>query len=161
MPRFFVNAENADRKTARLVRKAVRTALRHEGISFRASVSVTVTDDAGIRELNRVHRNIDAPTDVLSFPLLDWTNGRGEAPGDVDADPRTGAVELGDIVISRERVAAQAEEYGHTVEREFAYLVVHSALHLLGYDHTDEGERKVIMRAREEEILAGMGIRRE
>jgi len=160
MPKVYIQIQNAPRRTARLIRKTVRAALRYEGVPFRASLGVTVTDDEGIHELNRVHRGIDAPTDVLSFPLLDWTDGHGETPQAIDADPRTGAVALGDIVISRERAVAQAAEYGHTAEREYAYLTVHSVLHLLGYDHTDEGERKALMRSREEEILTDLRLKR-
>ena len=101
---------------------------------------------------------MDRPTDVLSFPAFDLRPG--ELPGPGDADPGTGLVPLGDMMISMEHVAAQAKEYGHSNRRELAYLVVHSALHLLGYDHLDEGPMKRQMRAREEAILAELGITR-
>ena len=96
---------------------------------------------------------------MLSFPEFDLQPG--ELPGEEDADPGTGLVPLGDMVISMEHVAAQAKEYGHSNRRELAYLVVHSMLHLLGYDHLDEGPQKKQMRGREEAILAELGITRE
>ena len=116
------------------------------------------TDDGGIHAINLEQRGVDAPTDVLSFPMFDLQPG--EHPGAEDADPGTGLVPLGDMVISLEHVAAQAKEYGHSNRRELAYLVVHSVLHLLGYDHLDEGPQKARMRAREEAILGEMGITR-
>ena len=103
-------------------------------------------------------RNVDRPTDVLSFPMFELTPG--EKPGEEDADPATGLVPLGDMVLSLERAKAQAEEFGHSMEREISYLAVHSVLHLLGYDHMDEGPMKAQMRGREEEILSSLGITR-
>ena len=141
-----------------LIRKVIRTALEAEGVDFPCEVDVLLTDDARIHEINREMRQVDRPTDVLSFPEFDLTPG--ELPGAEDADPGTGLVPLGDMVISMEHVAAQAREYGHTRRRELSYLVVHSALHLLGYDHLDEGPQKAQMRAREEAILAQLGIGR-
>ena len=99
------------------------------------------------------------PPDVLSFPMFELAPG--ETPGEEDADPATGLVPLGDMVLSLERAKAQAEEFGHSVEREVSYLAVHSVLHLLGYDHMDEGEMKAQMRGREEDILGALGITRE
>ena len=119
---------------------------------------MAVTSDAGIQEINREMRQVDAPTDVLSFPVFDLAPG--ELPGPEDADPGTGLVPLGDMVISLERVQAQAKEFGHSNRRELAYLAVHSVLHLLGYDHLDEGPMKRQMRAREEAILGELGITR-
>lgn len=142
-----------------LIRKVIRTALEAEGVDFPCEVDVLLTDDTRIHEINREMRQVDRPTDVLSFPEFDLTPG--ELPGAEDADPGTGLVPLGDMVISMEHVAAQAREYGHTRRRELSYLVVHSALHLLGYDHLDEGPQKAQMRAREEAILAQLGITRE
>ena len=142
-----------------LIRKVIRTALEAEGVDFPCEVDVLLTDDARIHGINREMRQVDRPTDVLSFPEFDLTPG--ELPGAEDADPGTGLVPLGDMVISMEHVAAQAREYGHTRRRELSYLVVHSALHLLGYDHLDEGPQKAQMRAREEAILAQLGITRE
>ena len=141
-----------------LIRKVIRTALAAEGVDFPCEVDVLVTNDAEIRELNREARQVDRPTDVLSFPAFDLRPG--ELPGPEDADPGTGLVPLGDMMISLEHVTAQAKEYGHSVRRELAYLVVHSVLHLLGYDHVDEAPMKAQMRAREEAILAELGITR-
>ena len=142
-----------------LIRRVIRTALAAEGVDFPCEVDVLLTDDGGIHAVNREMRQVDRPTDVLSFPEFDLTPG--ELPGPEDADPGTGLLPLGDMVISMERVAAQAREYGHARRRELAYLVVHSVLHLLGYDHLDEGPQKARMRAREEAILAQLGIGRE
>ena len=107
----------------------------------------------------RPMREVDRATDVLSFPEFDLHPG--ELPTEEDADPGTGLVPLGDMVISMEHVAAQAKEYGHSQRRELAYLVTHSVLHLLGYDHLDEGPQKKQMREREEAVLAELGITRE
>ena len=141
------------------IRKVIRTVLAAEGMALPCEVDVCVTDDAGIHEINREMREVDRPTDVLSFPVFDLLPG--ELPDESDADPGTGLIPLGDMVISMERCAAQAEEYGHSKKREIAYLVTHSVLHLLGYDHLDEGEEKKRMRAREEAILSELGITRE
>ena len=141
------------------LRKVIRTALAAEGVDFPCEVDVAVTSDAGIQEINREMRQVDAPTDVLSFPVFDLAPG--QLPGPEDADPGTGLVPLGDMVISLERVHAQAREFGHSSRRELAYLAVHSVLHLLGYDHLDEGPMKQQMRAREEAILGGLGITRD
>ena len=141
------------------IRKVIRTALEAEGVDFRCEVDVCITDDEGIREINREMREVDKSTDVLSFPVFDLVPG--ELPDEEDADPCTGLVPLGDMAISMEHVSAQAKEYGHSEKRELSYLVVHSVLHLLGYDHLDEGEKKRQMRAREEDILSGLGVTRE
>ena len=141
-----------------LIRRVIRTALAAEGVDFPCEVDVLLTNDSGIHAINREMRQVDASTDVLSFPEFDLTPG--QLPGAEDADPGTGLVPLGDMVISMEHVAAQAKEYGHSNRRELAYLVVHSVLHLLGYDHLDEGPQKAQMRAREEAILGELGIGR-
>ncbi len=141
------------------IRKVIRTALAAEGVDFPCEVDVLLTNDAAIHQINRDMREVDRATDVLSFPEFELTPG--ELPGAEDADPGTGLVPLGDMVISMEHVAAQAKEYGHSNRRELAYLVVHSVLHLLGYDHLDEGPQKKQMRGREEAILAELGITRE
>ena len=148
----------SDEKRA-LIRRVIRTALAAEGVDFPCEIDVLLTNDAGIHQINREMRQVDRPTDVLSFPEFELTPG--ELPTTEDADPGTGLVPLGDMVLSTERVAAQAKEYGHSNRRELAYLVVHSVLHLLGYDHLDEGPQKKQMRAREEAILAELGITRE
>lgn len=138
------------------VRKVIRTALAAEGVDFPCEVDVLLTNDARIHELNREQRGIDQPTDVLSFPAFDLRPGA--LPEPADADPGSGLVPLGDMVVSLERAAAQAKEYGHSNRRELAYLTVHSVLHLLGYDHLDEGPQKAQMRAKEEEILEKLDI---
>lgn len=134
----------------RLVKKAVLATLEFEDFGRRAEVSVTFTDNEKIHALNREYRNVDRPTDVLSFPLSD-----GE-----DYDTDGDAVLLGDIVISLERAQTQAEEYGHSFEREVAFLTVHSMLHLLGYDHETSPEDERDMFARQDEILISAGMTR-
>lgn len=144
---------------AALLRRVIPAALEAEGVPFPCEVDVLFTDDEGIHAINKEQRDVDRPTDVLSFPAFDLIPG--ELPGPEDADPATGLVPLGDMCLSLERVKAQAREYGHSNRRELAYLVVHSVLHLLGYDHLDEGPEKARMRAREEAILGELGIPRE
>ena len=148
----------SDEKRA-LIRRVIRTALAAEGVGFPCEIDVLLTNDAGIHQINREMRQVDRPTDVLSFPEFELTPG--ELPTTEDADPGTGLVPLGDMVLSTERVAAQAKEYGHSNRRELAYLVVHSVLHLLGYDHLDEGAQKAQMREREEAIMAALGLDRK
>ena len=140
------------------IRKVIRTALAAEGVDFPCEIDVSLTNDETIHEVNREMRQVDKATDVLSFPAFDLPPG--ELPGEEDADPATGLVPLGDMMISLEHVAAQAREYGHSNRRELAYLVVHSVLHLLGYDHLDEGPQKALMRTHEEAILTQLGIPR-
>ena len=151
----------ASQSNAALIRRCVRTALEAEGVACPCEVDVLLTDDAGIHAINLEQRGVDRPTDVLSFPMFQLTPGVPPAPEDGLADPATGLVPLGDMVISMDRVKAQALEYGHPKRRELAYLVVHSVLHLLGYDHLDEGPMKAQMRRREEAILGQMGITRD
>ena len=141
------------------IRKIIRTALASEGVDFPCEVDVLLTDDEAIHRINREMRQVDRSTDVLSFPEFDLHPG--QLPTEEDADPGTGLVPLGDMVISMEHVAAQAKEYGHSTRRELAYLVVHSVLHLLGYDHLDEGAQKAQMREREEAIMAELGLDRK
>ena len=141
-----------------LIRRTIRTALAAEGLTAPCEVDVLLPDDAGIHEINRELRQVDRPTAVLSFPEFELTPG--QLPGPEDADPGTGLIPLGDMVLSMERVAAQAREYGHSKRRELSYLVTHSVLHLLGYDHLDEGPMKAQMRAREEAIMALLGLER-
>ena len=145
---------------SRQLNKAINTALREEGILVPCEINVLVTDDEGIQAINRELRKIDKPTDVLSFPMFDLTPGAfPEDPSEM-LDPETGRLALGDMVLSLERAKAQAKEYGHSLRREMGYLTVHSVLHLLGYDHMDEGAQKKAMRAREEKILAEMELPR-
>ena len=141
-----------------LIRRTIRTALAAEGLTAPCEVDVLLTDDDGIHEINREMRQVDRPTDVLSFPEFELAPG--QLPGPEDADPGTGLIPLGDLVLSMERVSAQAREYGHSKRRELSYLVTHSVLHLLGYDHLDEGPMKAQMRAREEAIMALLGLER-
>ena len=143
---------------ADLLRQVIPAALEAEGVAVPWEVDVLFTDDEGIHQINLEQREVDRPTDVLSFPMFDLQPG--EHPTGEDADPGTGLVPLGDMVISLERAQAQGEEYGHGTRREVAYLAVHSVLHLLGYDHMDEGPMKAQMRAREEAILEQLGITR-
>lgn len=144
--------------------KVIAGALDYENCPYEASVNVLLTDNAGICELNRQHRGIDRPTDVLSFPNVDY-----ERPADFSAiedniedyfDPENGELCLGDIVISVDKVYEQAAEYGHSIMREYAFLVAHSMFHLLGYDHMESGEAKVMER-KQEELLDKLGITRE
>ena len=144
---------------ARLIRKAVRAALNAENVDVPCRIEIRMTDDENIRALNREHRNIDRATDVLSFPLMELVPGEFYVD-EFELDPETGTLWLGDMILSVERIRAQAEEFGHSTAREAAYLTVHSVLHLLGYDHVDEGEMKKAMRAREDAILGSMGMRR-
>lgn len=140
-----------------LIRRCIRTALAAEGVARPCEVDVLLTNDAGIHQINLEMRRVDAPTDVLSFPMFELTPG--EPPNGAELlDPATGLLPLGDMVISMERVKAQAEAYGHSKRRELCYLVVHSVLHLLGYDHLDEGPMKALMRGREEAILKELGL---
>lgn len=145
-----------------LIRKTIRTALALEGVDLPCEVDVLLTNDEGIHQINLDMREVDRPTDVLSFPEFEFTPG--EPPVQEDCmelcDPATGLLPLGDMVLSMERVQAQAKEYGHSRRRELAYLVTHSVLHLLGYDHLDEGPMKAQMRAREEVIMEALELQR-
>ena len=136
--------------TRLLIRKACTATLKLEGFDDPAEVEVTLVNDETIKEINAKFRNIDASTDVLSFPL-------GEN-GVYDENPETGAKMLGDIVISVEHALSQADLYGHGIEREVAFLTVHSMLHLLGYDHDKGGLEKTIMREKEEKVLDALGL---
>lgn len=142
-----------------LLRRVIPAVLEAEGVSVPCEVNVLLTDDEGIHAINLEQRQIDRPTDVLSFPMFELQPG--DKPDESEADPATGLVPLGDMVLSLERAREQAEEFGHSAERECAYLAVHSILHLLGYDHMDEGPMKAQMRAREEAILAELNLTRD
>lgn len=136
-----------------MIRRCCTAVLRMEQFEGDAEVSVSFVDDETIRKMNQKYRDKDASTDVLSFPL-------GEN-GVYDVNPDSGCKELGDIVISVEHAVRQAEEFGHTFQREMGYLTVHSMLHLLGYDHVDGGLQKTIMREKEEEALGSLGLTRD
>ncbi len=136
-----------------IVRQMVVAALDYENCPYEAEVSVTVVDDKEIQEINKTYRNIDKATDVLSFPMYEYEKAADFDNLDDSAfNPESGELLLGDIVISAEKVTAQAKEYGHSKEREFAFLLVHSMLHLLGYDHMEEEER-LVMESKQKEIL--------
>jgi probable rRNA maturation factor len=133
-----------------LIRRTVKAALFFENVGVPCEISVLITDDEGIRSINSEFRNQDRPTDVLSFPCFEFSPGSFDVKdGEIDG---AGLLPLGDIVLSAERIAAQAAEYGSTLRRETAYLVVHSVLHLLGYDHVSERDKRQ-MRAREKVII--------
>ncbi len=152
---YFSNEQDkytADEKLEALVYKAVEGALEFENIDFDCEVSVTFTDNDGIKELNKEYRSKDSATDVLSFPMYAFTE---------DDMPDTDfSVELGDIVLSLERATEQAEEFGHSYEREVAFLTVHSVLHLLGYDHELSEEDDADMRERQRKIMEKINILR-
>jgi len=146
---------------ADLAEKIIDFCLDYSGFPYEAEVNLTLTNNTGIHQINKAFRMIDRPTDVLSFPMLNY-----ETPGDFsfleeedscDFNPDTGEAMLGDIVISVEKVFEQAESYGHSVEREYAFLITHSMLHLFGYDHMEEDEAKV-MEEKQRDILQKMNI---
>mgnify|MGYP002514041043 CR=1 FL=1 len=143
------------------IRKCIAATLKAEGVVIPCEINVLVTNDRGIHAINKASRNIDAPTDVLSFPMFQLEAGNPPADWEEYRDPDTGLVPLGDMCISLERANAQAKEFGHSSRREVGYLTIHSMLHLLGYDHVDEGEEKAAMREKEEEILAVLGLSRK
>ncbi|MBQ7717893.1 MAG: rRNA maturation RNase YbeY [Clostridia bacterium] len=136
-----------------LIKKAVRYVIEHSKMSGDYEISVTITDNGKIKEINREFRDIDKETDVLSFPMLEFSEP--EVP--FEEEEAEADMPLGDIVISLEKAASQAAEYGHGTEREIAYLTVHSMLHLLGYDHMEDEDR-LKMRAREKQIMKGLGL---
>ena len=140
--------------------RCITAALAEQGVNVPCEINVLVTDDAGIRAINSATRNIDRETDVLSFPMFQFTPG--QFPENVSdlLDPQTGLLPLGDMCISLERAKDQAKRFGNTLKREVGYLTIHSILHLLGYDHVDEGEMKKQMRIREEIIAAKLGLQR-
>ena len=155
--------EKLDLPYEKIIKEIVEASLDFEKCPYEAEVNVILTDNETIREINRDHRQIDSATDVLSFPMVDY-----EAPSDFDHvedavedyfNPETGELILGDIIVSVEKVIEQAEKYGHSRERELAFLIAHSMLHLCGYDHMEDAEREV-METRQREILAGEGYHR-
>ncbi len=142
------------------IKRCIRGALEQEGVTIPCEINVLLTDNPGIREINRELRDVDRETDVLSFPMFELTPG--EFPEDVSdlLDPGSSLLPLGDMALSVEKIKSQAEEFGHSQEREIGYLTVHSVLHLLGYDHLDEGPMKKQMRAREDAIMEYLNIPR-
>ena len=146
----------------RNIKRCVEATLDAEGVEVLCEINILITDDIGIHGINKAARNIDRPTDVLSFPMFTFEPGVLPEDWSEFMDPGTNAVPLGDMVISLERARAQAKEFGHSVKREVGYLTIHSMLHLLGYDHLDEGEMKKQMRGREEAIASTIeGMNRE
>lgn len=146
-----------------LAQRVIDFCLEYSAFPYEAEVNLTLTDNEGIHVINREYRGIDRPTDVLSFPMLEYV-----VPGDFaflddenndDFNPDTGEALLGDIIISVEKVLEQAESFGHSVEREYAFLITHSMLHLFGYDHMEEEEAKV-MEEKQKEILLQLNILR-
>ena len=146
-----------------IIREIVEASLDYEECPYEAEVNVILTDNPSIQEINREHRQIDAPTDVLSFPLVDYGRPADFSHVEEQAEdyfnPETGELMLGDIVISVDKVEEQAEKYGHSQRRELAFLVAHSMLHLCGYDHMEEEER-LDMDARLRAILDTRGYSR-
>ena len=145
-PRQFLIAAN--------IKRCIAQTLQAENVIVPCEINVLVTDDTVIRGINASSRNIDKPTDVLSFPMFEFAPGQLPEDWEEYLDPGTGHCPLGDMVISLERAVAQAKEFGHSVRREIGYLTIHSMLHLLGYDHMDEGPMKAQMREREETIAS-------
>ena len=164
---FFLEEEvdvSFDFAYKELAEKIIEYCLDYAKFPYEAEVNLTLTDNEGIHAINKEFRQIDRPTDVLSFPMLNY-----EIPGDFaflddedsdDFNPDTGEALLGDIIISIEKVYEQAESYGHSVEREYAFLITHSMLHLFGYDHMEEEER-IIMEGKQRTILELAGYKRE
>lgn len=149
---YFGGKIKADTATKNLIRKAVRATLRSEKFPDDAEVSVTLTDNREIHLLNREYRGVDRPTDVLSFPMAEDDDNIG------DFDMDKGAVLLGDIVISVEKIQEQAKEYMHSFERELAYLTIHSTLHLLGYDHVTGEQDEKEMTEKQDKIIESIGL---
>ena len=141
---------------ASIIKKCINATLAAEGVTADCEINVLVTNDRGIHAINLASRQIDRPTDVLSFPMFQLEPGNPPTEWEEYEDFETGLVPLGDMCISLERAQAQAREFGHSAKREVGYLTIHSMLHLLGYDHLDEGPMKKQMRGREEAIAASI-----
>lgn len=145
-----------------IIQKCIEATLEAEQVCIPCEINVFVTNDKGIRAINSASRNIDKATDVLSFPMFQLIPGQLPEDWEEYLDPETDLCPLGDMAISLERAIAQAKEFGHSTRREIGYLTIHSMLHLLGYDHMDEGPMKAQMRGREEAIAAGIpGMQRD
>lgn len=139
-----------------IIKRCIEATLLAEGVTVPCEINVFVTNDRGIRAINQASRGIDKPTDVLSFPMFQLEAGNPPEDWSEYLDPETELCPLGDMAISLERAVAQAKEFGHSTRREVGYLTIHSMLHLLGYDHLDEGVQKAQMRSREEIIAASI-----
>lgn len=141
---------------AGIIRKCIDTVLIKEGITVPCEINVLVTHDSVIQSINMANRQIDKPTDVLSFPMFELKAGNPPNNWDEYLDQETGLCPLGDMCLNLDRAALQAKEFGHSLRREVGYLTIHSMLHLLGYDHLDEGPMKAQMREREEVIASSI-----
>lgn len=139
------------------LKRVCEAVMELEECNFDAEISLTFTDNEGIREINREYRDIDRATDVLSFPMLEFDDGEADA----EYETEEGLVVLGDIVISAERALEQAQSLNHSLRRELAFLTAHSMLHLLGYDHVDDAEGERIMIEKQNTVLDGLGITRD
>lgn len=139
-----------------IIKKCIMAALSHEGVCVPCEINVLITDDDGIQAINKAYRNIDRPTDVLSFPMFQLEPGSLPEDWTEYMDPGTNRCPLGDMAISYGRAVAQSKEFGHSARRELGYLTIHSMLHLLGYDHMDDGPEKARMREREEQIASSI-----
>lgn len=164
MTLYFENEGSLELELAyeSLATKVIDAAIDYVGCPYEAEVNLLLTMNDEIREMNEEFREIDKATDVLSFPMIDYEEAGNFAFLEDDSSyfhPDTGELMLGDIVISKEKVVSQAEEYGHSVEREYAFLIAHSMLHLFGYDHTEEQEREK-MEQMQREILERLNIMR-
>ncbi len=145
----------------RIMNQCIEAVLAAEKVQVPCEINVLITDDKSIRTINAASRNLDKATDVLSFPMFELEAGNPPADWSAYLDPQTQRCPLGDMCISLERAQLQAKEYGHSLRREIGYLTIHSMLHLLGYDHMDEGPQKKQMRSREEAIANSIGLTRE
>ena len=155
---FSTEVENEDEVRA-LVEKCARNVLSRENVDFPAEIDITVVDADTIREMNAEYRSKDSVTDVLSFPMYEFYNG--EPREELDEEPDTGCVMLGDMILCYTRACEQAKEFGHSAARECGYLTTHSMLHLLGYDHERNDEDTRLMRSREEEYMNAIGLTRD
>lgn len=155
---FSTEVENEDEVRA-LVEKCARNVLSRENVDFLAEIDITVVDADTIREMNAEYRSKDSVTDVLSFPMYEFYNG--EPREELDEEPDTGCVMLGDMILCYTRACEQAKEFGHSAARECGYLTTHSMLHLLGYDHERNDEDTRLMRSKEEEYMNAIGLTRD
>nr|WP_302657428.1 rRNA maturation RNase YbeY [uncultured Agathobaculum sp.] len=155
---FSTEVENEDEVRA-LVEKCARNVLSRENVDFSAEIDITVVDADTIREMNAEYRSKDSVTDVLSFPMYEFYNG--EPREELDEEPDTGCVMLGDMILCYTRACEQAKEFGHSAARECGYLTTHSMLHLLGYDHERNDEDTRLMRSKEEKYMNAIGLTRD
>ena len=156
----YANKKDKNPALTILLHRCIKGALEAEGVHVPCEINVLITDDQGIRAINSATRAIDKETDVLSFPMFQFEPGHFPADVSEYMDPQTGLLPLGDMCISLERAKDQAKRFCNTLKREVGYLTIHSILHLLGYDHLDEGPQKKQMRIREEIIASSLGLMR-